>query len=123
MAGTLEQECTARGVLSQQSRTSFATVESQDRDLVLGGVNAAGHEELQHGWGAVFVGRFGDESLGRIAIGVADRDAPFLLQARDKQRQVVEPYTCADCERLLAHNLGNLDHKSEARNAEPPGRA
>ena len=86
-------------------------VSRKDRDLVMGRVNAAGHEELQHGRGTVLAGRFGDESLGRIAIGVAYRDAPFLLQACDKQRQVVEPHTCADCGRLLAHNLENLDHK------------
>jgi hypothetical protein len=104
---TFEQECALHCVLSQQSRTSFATGESQDRDLVLGGITAPGHDELQHGRGAVFAGRFGDERLGRVVVGVADRNAPFLLDACDQQRQIVEPSAGAGADRLPAYNFGN----------------
>ena len=48
-AETFEQECAAYGVISQQSHASFPAGESQDGDLVLGRVTAAGHDELQHG--------------------------------------------------------------------------
>jgi hypothetical protein len=106
-AEAFEQECAALCVLSQQSRTSFATGESQDRDLVLGGITATGHDELQHGRGALFAGRFGDERLGRVVVGVADRNAPVLLDACDQQRQIVEPSAGTDADRLPAHNFGN----------------
>jgi hypothetical protein len=90
-AETFEQECAAHGVVSQQSHASFTAGESQNGDLVLGRVAATGHDELQHGRGAVFAGRVRHESLRRVAIGVADRDTPLLLNACDNQRQVVQP--------------------------------
>ena len=75
-AETFEQERAAHGIVSQQSHASFPACESQDGDLVLGRVTATRHDELQHGRGAVGAGRLRDESLCRVAIGVADRDGP-----------------------------------------------
>jgi hypothetical protein len=106
-AETFEQECTARRVLSQQPRTPFAIGEPQDRDLVLCGITVTGDDELQHGRGAVFAGRFSDERLGRVVVGVADCDTPFLLEACEQQREIVEPSAGTDADRLPAHNFGN----------------
>jgi hypothetical protein len=106
-AETFEQERAAHGVLSQQSRASLAIGESEDRDLVLRRVTATGHDELQHGRRAVVAGRFGDERLRRVVINVADRDAPLLLEACDEERQIVEPGTGADANRLPANNVGD----------------
>ena len=114
-AETFEQERAARGIVSQQSHASFPAGEPQDGDLVLGRVTATGHDQLQHGRGAVGAGRLRDESLRRVAVGVADRDGPFLLHARDQQWQVVQPSARADHERLLAHHFGNP--KSRVRGA------
>jgi hypothetical protein len=107
LAETFEQERAAHGILSQQSRASLAIGESEDRDLVLRCVTAAGHDELQHGRGAVGAGRFGDERLGRVVIDVADGDVPFLLEACDEERQIVKPGTGADADRLPANNVGD----------------
>ena len=62
-AETFEQECAAHRVVSQQSHASFPAGESQYGDLVLGRVTATGHDQLQHGGGAVCAGRFRDERL------------------------------------------------------------
>jgi hypothetical protein len=106
-AETFDQERAAYGVLSQQSRASFAIGESEDRDLVLRCVTATGHDELQHGREAVGAGRLGDERLGRVVIDVAGRDAPFLLEACDEERQIVKPGPGADADRLPANNVGD----------------
>jgi hypothetical protein len=106
-AEPFEQERAACRIVSQQSHTPFAASQSQDCDLVLGRVTATRHKELQHRGGAVFACRFRDESLCRVGVGVTDCDVPVVLQVRDKQRQVVEPCTGTDRERLLADDFGN----------------
>ena len=111
------------GVVSQQPHASLAVGEAQDRDLVLGCVAATRYEELQYRLSPVGGDRLCNVSLGRVGIRGSDGDAPLLLKARDERRQPVEPPIGADRERLLADDLGNLQHEPQSHNSrEAPGR-
>ena len=85
-------------------------------DLVRSGVAVAWNDELEDGCGAVVIRRLGDESLRRIAEGLADGDAPLVLEMSDELRKPVETCLCADRERLLADG-------DAAVNQDPPEEA
>ena len=74
----MEFEEAALAVLREECRPLHWTV---IQDLALRRVTVTGHDELQNRRGAVRAGRLRDERLRRIAVGVADRDAPRPLDA------------------------------------------
>ena len=73
-------------------------------------VVVARHDQLQHRQRCIVKRYLGDERLRRVGKHSADAEVPVAFDPFDKPRQILQPTSGANCNRLASNHRGNLDH-------------